>query len=120
MSYKFPDHDKEVFTILRMIRASGKTDKEISILSGINIKTIRRMRIGYQNGGTKYPRGITLTLLAEAAGYVRLWVSTEDHKTVFEGKESAATSIRTKGNGKSRIVTSATRKTARQKIAVAA
>lgn len=69
-----PEFDREVFTILRMIKLSGKSDKELSLESSIAVSTIRKMRIGYKYGGTRYPRSITLQLLAQAAGYVKVWV----------------------------------------------
>jgi len=69
-----PDHDREIFTVLRMVRESGKSDKEICEQAGISPTTLRKWRLGYQNGGTRYPTGINLALVAQAAGYVKVWV----------------------------------------------
>lgn len=71
-----PDHDREVFTVLRMVRESGESDKEICEQAGISPTTLKKWRLGYQNGGTRYPTGINLALVAQAAGYVKVWVPT--------------------------------------------
>lgn len=66
-----PDHDRDVFVVLRMVKESGMSDREVAIKSGISPHTIANWRKGYKNGGTRYPSNVRLENVATACGYSR-------------------------------------------------
>lgn len=125
-----PDHDREVFTVLRMVRESGKTDTEICRQAGISPQTLKNWRKGYLNGGTRYPSGINLSLVAQAAGYMKVWVpnGTQSLTNVVpfpdeepsSGKRRTRSTSRRNGTTTIQVPTSARRKkAARQSVAIA-
>lgn len=69
-----PDYDRKVFTVLRMIKQSGKKDSEIAKECFVSSSTIRNWRRGYQNGGTRYGSSICLDAVARVCGFESVYV----------------------------------------------
>jgi len=80
------EYDREIFDVLHMLKNSGLKDKEVCQqineryqLAGrystvVTPKTIHNWRIGYANGGTRYPASFRLAAVAEMCGFERRFV----------------------------------------------
>jgi hypothetical protein len=103
-----PLYDREIFTVLHMIRINNISDKDIELNTGITRQTLKNWRLGYQNGGTRYPANWRLTAVAEFCGFKKIWVdsSVQDlSKAIpFEPPESEMKPPKKKKNKKKKEV----------------
>lgn len=63
---KYPELDRMVFDVIHELAGIAAT--ELAEKSFLSASTISKIRRGPANGGTRYPRGITLQELARLAG----------------------------------------------------
>lgn len=62
----YPEFDRMVFDVAHAL--VGMSAKEVAEKAGISINTVYNIRKGPKFGGTRYPRGLTLQRMLQAAG----------------------------------------------------
>lgn len=64
-----PQQDHLLHKVLNALAQQGIKPSEVSKRSFLAASTIRKWQLGYENGGTRYPQGVTLQAAANVAGF---------------------------------------------------
>ena len=67
-----PERDRDIFTALRFAR--GIPSAELARTAGLAYGTVANLRRSTKDGGTRFPRNVTLDAIAKACGMKRVWV----------------------------------------------
>ena len=63
-----PDFDRSMVEVLKAIRDLTPTEVSRMSKGGVAASTVRKWRLGWNNGGTRFPQAYTLNEAAKAIG----------------------------------------------------
>lgn len=63
-----PDYDRSMVEVLKAIKDLSPQDVSRLSKGGVAAETIRKWRLGWNNGGTRFPQAYTLNEAAKAIG----------------------------------------------------
>lgn len=81
-----PDFDRSMVEVLKAIRDLSPTEVSRMSKGGVAASTVRKWRLGWQNGGARFPQAYTLNEAAKAIGGRFGFIAPDQSDEVVERK----------------------------------